>query len=168
MMESRMKAYRELARQLRAAFSPGELELFYRDGRMVVAMQDDVLFPSGVADLTKAGQAVLAKLAGVLRKVPKERRFLIAGHTDDVPIGGKLVGKFRSNWELSSSRALAATRFLTEHGVQPQRLAAAGFGPYRPVGDNLEPEGRKRNRRTEVVVLPTMAEIPPLPPETEG
>ena len=75
------------------------------------------------------------------------------GHTDDVPIH---TARFPSNWELSTSRALAVVHLLTDMGVTPENLSAAGFGEFRPRADNESDEGRKLNRRIEIVMLPNL------------
>ena len=105
------------------------------------------MFDSGEADLRPAGSAVLRKVAGILEAHPNLKIHVI-GHTDNVPIRASARGRFPSNWELSTARATAAVRFLTEvAGVDPQRLGAVGYGEFRPVADNSTPEGRALNRR---------------------
>ena len=84
-----------------------------------------------------------------------ELKIHVIGHTDNVPIRGNARLRFPTNWELSTARALAAVRFLTERaGVDPRRLGAVGYGEYRPVADNSTPEGRARNRRIAITILP--------------
>jgi len=93
---------------------------------------------------------VLRKIAAVLAAHP-ELKIQVIGHTDNVPIRTR----FPSNWELSTARALAAVHFLTEKaGVDPRRVGAAGYGEYRPIADNATAEGRARNRRIAITVLP--------------
>ncbi|MGD9080133.1 MAG: OmpA family protein, partial [Desulfobacterales bacterium] len=74
-------------------------------------------------------------------------------HTDDRPLGPALKEKFPSNWELSVARAAAVVRFLQKDGgVQPERLAAHGYSFYRPVATNKNKEGRRQNRRIEIIL----------------
>jgi chemotaxis protein MotB len=112
-----------------------------------------VLFDSGEADLKPAGAAVLRKVATILAAHPNLKIHVI-GHTDNVPIRANARSRFASNWELSTARATAAVRFLTElAGVDPRRLGAVGYGEFRPVADNATPEGRARNRRIAITIL---------------
>jgi chemotaxis protein MotB len=74
-------------------------------------------------------------------------------HTDNVPVPPALQGRYRTNWELSSARALAVLHALgAEPGVQPQRLAAVGLGEHHPVGSNANAAGRAQNRRVVIVI----------------
>lgn len=107
------------------------------------------------------GEATLTKLAGVLKKV-KARRFLVAGHTDNVAISEK-AKEFKSNWELSTLRATTAVEFLVGAGVSATQLAAGGYGEFLPETSNDTDAGRAKNRRLEIIVLPNASEIPPMP-----
>jgi chemotaxis protein MotB len=85
------------------------------------------------------------------------RQIHVIGHTDDVPIRRRFV----SNWELSTARATAAVRFLQEKAaVDPTRLGALGYGEFHPVAPNTSAEGRAKNRRIEIVVLPEELALP--------
>ncbi|HSH70991.1 MAG TPA: OmpA family protein, partial [Deferrisomatales bacterium] len=91
-----------------------------------------------------------------------DRGTLVEGHTDDVPIRGVLAQRFPTNWELSAARALSVVRFLQEvGGVDPARLAAAGYGEYRPAVPNDSAENRARNRRIELKLVPLPQAEPP-------
>jgi chemotaxis protein MotB len=139
------------------------------------------MFDSGEAILKPDGEAVMRKVAAILAGHPTLKIHVI-GHTDNVPIRNR----FASNWELSTARALAAVHFLTEKaGVDPRRVGAVGYGEYRPLADNATAEGRARNRRIAITILPdelaaadtvpavkTPAVVqpppaPPLPPEPD-
>jgi chemotaxis protein MotB len=123
-------------------------------GKLTVNILDRVLFDSGEDELKPDGQAVLLKIAAFLAQHP-ELKIHVIGHTDNVPIRGNARNRFPTNWELSTARAVAAVRFLTERaGVDPRRLGAVGYGEYRPVADNATPEGRARNRRIAITILP--------------
>ena len=82
-----------------------------------------------------------------------DRRFQIEGHSDNVPIKS---ARFPSNWELSTARALSVVHLLTEMGVTPENVSAAGFGEFRPRADNETEEGKQLNRRIEIVMLPNL------------
>lgn len=115
--------------------------------------QSEVLFASGSADLGLDGQRQLAQLAHTLldiaKDIPPEVNWILRvdGHTDTVPIS---TSQFKSNWELSAARAISVVKYLTQQGVPPERLAAAGFGEYQPIDPGRGEEARARNRRIEL------------------
>ena len=113
------------------------------------------LFASGEADLKQQAHPVLERLAGLCLKFPGE--VLVEGHTDDVPIRS---GRFPTNWELSAARAVAVARYFQRNGLPAARLAATGYGEYRPVAGNDDAEGRARNRRVEILLRWRGAETP--------
>ncbi|GGA95904.1 hypothetical protein GCM10011491_25290 [Brucella endophytica] len=116
--------------------------------------QSEVLFPSGSADISPAGQEEMKKLATALiqlnKEIPDDINWVLRvdGHTDNVPLAG--TGRFRDNWELSSARAVSVVKFLIANGVPANRLVAAGFGEYQPLDPADTPEARSRNRRIEL------------------
>jgi chemotaxis protein MotB len=144
---------------------------------------DKILFPSGSAKLTDKGKEVLDKVGFALKDI-NDRRIMIEGHTDDVPLSPSLQKRYGSNWGLSAMRATAVVRYLQEHGgIDPRLLAATGYSMYRPYRENDTIEGRQANRRIEIILTPlspqemqdlyaspTQAEtppsIPPAPPES--
>ena len=108
----------------------------------------------GEAELKPEGEKVIQKIATVLAQYP-DRQIHVIGHTDNVPIRVGPRTKFASNWELSTARAIAAVRFLCEKaGGDPRRLGAVGYGEFHPIADNSTTEGRAKNRRIALVVLP--------------
>ncbi len=115
--------------------------------------QSEVLFASGAADIGLDGQRQLADLARTLinisRDIPQEINWILRvdGHTDTVPIS---TARFKSNWELSTARAVSVVNFLIEQGVPPAHLAAAGFGEYQPLDPGTNASARARNRRIEL------------------
>jgi chemotaxis protein MotB len=113
-----------------------------------IEIRTDILFPSGVSQVSPAAVPVLQKLAGILRPFPNPIR--IEGHTDNRPIA---TVSFPSNWELSAARAASVVRLFMQSGVEPTRMTAAGLGEYRPVASNDAEDGRNRNRRVVVVVM---------------
>ncbi len=111
-------------------------------------------FAPGSAVLTKEGGENLTRLAGIIEAY-HDRRIVVEGHTDNVPIGAGLVHLYPSNWELSVARAAAAVRHMQrETKIDPLNMSAAGYGEYRPVAPNDTNEGRQQNRRVEVVLYP--------------
>lgn len=131
-----------------------------------VALQTDILFTSGSAELSDAARPILSKVAAVLSRHPNMLR--IEGHTDDRPIHTTI---YPSNWELSAARAASVVHLFMDSGVEPAHMSVAGFGEFRPVADNATTTGRNQNRRVVIVVAPTGKGHPvlreaPLPPAT--
>jgi chemotaxis protein MotB len=122
-----------------------------------VDMVDEVLFDSGQSEVKPAGQAVLEKVGQILRKT-QDRRIEIQGHTDNVPITGALAKRYPTNWELSSARAVNVARLLQQAGVDPKNLSAAAYSEYRPRAGNDTDEGKKKNRRIEILLGPKYVE----------
>ena len=119
---------------------------------LVITFVEEVLFDSGKASLREDSLAKLDKVSGVIQTVVPDLGIGIEGHTDDQPIKHSA---WKSNWELSSARALSVLHCLADKGgVKPQRLSAIGYGEYRPVASNDEKLGRQKNRRVEIVILP--------------
>jgi chemotaxis protein MotB len=116
---------------------------------LVVHIMDTALFEVGKAYLTPDAQSMLEHLAPELRRLPNPLR--IEGHTDNVPIQTPL---FPSNWELSVARSTSVVRYLVEkHGISPLRVAAIGYGEYRPIAPNDSPANKAKNRRIDIVIL---------------
>ncbi|MFT0892658.1 peptidoglycan -binding protein [Pseudochelatococcus sp. G4_1912] len=116
--------------------------------------QSEVFFDTGAAELLPEGQRELDKVAEALRELTEEIPpdipwvLRVDGHTDRRPLSG--AGAFRSNWELSSARAIAVVRFLQSRGIAPQRLLAAGFAEYQPLDLAETDDAYRRNRRIEL------------------
>jgi len=145
--------HESLEDEMRNALESKDVAISRLQGKLTVSILDRVMFDSGEAELKPAGAAVLRKVAAVLAQHP-DLKIHVIGHTDNVPIKAAARGRFPSNWELSTARATAAVRFLTENGgVDPRRLGAVGYGEFRPVADNATPEGRARNRRIAITIL---------------
>lgn len=161
--DRRAKTYRAIAKELRSVFAPDEVPVKLRNGLMIVQLPNDILFDLGATRLKETGKEVLRKAATVLKNAPAsgDRRFLIAGHTDTIPVAEG--APYESNWELSTLRSLAVLEFLIEQGVKPELLAAAGYGETLPEASNETEAGRTQNRRTEIVVYPTIDEVPAIP-----
>ncbi len=158
--EKRLAAFRALTAKFQKMIDTGKIKVGIRNGLMILKLPAGVLFASGKAELSDEGQKALTEVAEILKGVG-DRKFMIAGHTDTVPLPRH--GKYKTNWELSSARALTVTQFLIEAGVKPSVLSAAGYGEFDPVGDNTTEEGRQENRRIEIVLLPNIEELPKMP-----
>lgn len=172
--ESIARSQLSLEAEMRRALESRDITISELQGKLTVDILDRVLFDSGEAILKEEGRQILQRVADVLAQYPN-RQIHVIGHTDNVPIRAGARGRYPSNWELSTARATAAVRFLSEQaGVAPQRLGAVGYGEFRPVADNATSEGRAKNRRIALVVLseelvgadtvPTVRDLPALGP----
>ena len=139
-----------LLEQLRPLVDKGILEVEDADGRTVIGMKSEVLFPSGSADLSPDGRETLRTVARVLDS-QTNTNWQIEGHTDNDPIQGT-----GTNWELGANRALAVLHLMVDAGMAPGRLSAATFGEYAPVATNDTAVGKAQNRRIEIVLLPEL------------
>lgn len=137
-------------------FSPEELTVEMRDGKVYVSLSDKLLFKSGEASVETQGKEALKKLAEVLKK-NTDVSIAIEGHTDNIPIK---TMRYKDNWDLSAARATNVVRLLTDdYGMDPKRLTAAGRGEFSPIASNDSAEGRAKNRRTDIVLSPKLEEL---------
>ena len=152
--EAVTREQKKMEAQMRSALEDKEVTISELQGRLTVNIVDRVLFDSGQAELKEEGQQVLAQIANVLAEHPN-RQIYVIGHTDNVPIRASAFNRYSDNWELSTGRATAAVRFLAEKAnIEATRLAAVGYGEYHPIADNTSAEGRARNRRIAIVIMP--------------
>jgi chemotaxis protein MotB len=157
--EARASLFRSLALKLRHMVDAGDLEIALRSGRMVLMLPTDVLFDSGKAKVGSRGKEALSQVAAALATV-KDRRFQVSGHTDNDPIR---YSGFESNWELSTARALQVVKVLTESGMAPASLSAAGYGEFDSVAANDTVEHKAKNRRIEIALQPNIDELVAVP-----
>jgi chemotaxis protein MotB len=137
-------------------FKSDELSVKVKNGKVYVSMSDKLLFKSGSAAVEPKGLEAIQKLAEVLNK-NTDIDIFIEGHTDNVPIK---TAHYADNWDLSVARATNIVRLLIEkYTVNPKRLTASGKGENFPVASNDTPEGRAKNRRTEIVLSPKLDEL---------
>jgi chemotaxis protein MotB len=116
---------------------------------LVLSLRELGFFDSGSAALRASSMETIDRIGSVLASVGSNLR--IEGHTDDVPIH---TPQFQSNWELSTARATEIIRLLlTREGIAPPRLSAAGYAEYHPIADNATEDGRRLNRRVDIVIL---------------
>lgn len=156
--EARVAVFRNLVKKFQAMITSNELKVLPRNGRLIIALPNDILFDSGSTTLKPAGQKALEKVAQVLASID-DRNFLIAGHTDNIPIK---TGRFQSNWELSTERAVNVVQFLIKKGMKANVLSAAGYSEFDPVAGNDTDKNRAQNRRIEIVLQPNISELPSL------
>ncbi|MBA3461072.1 MAG: OmpA family protein [Deltaproteobacteria bacterium] len=156
--DARLATFKSLLSKLQSMIDSKQLKVVIRDGRMIIALPNDILFDSGKTSVKKEGKDALEKVAQVLATVA-DRDFLVAGHTDNVPIK---TGQFPSNWELSAARAVEVVRFLVSKGMDGKVLAAAGFAEFDPVVANDNDGNRAQNRRIEIVLQPNIGDLPNL------
>ena len=148
------KTQEELSQSLKDEIAKGNIKIQQVRDRLTINMVDRVLFDSGRADIKPAGLKVLKQVSDVLNKIT-DKQIRIEGHTDNVPISAKLQDKFKTNWELSTTRATTVVRFLIDQGgVQPQSLSAVGYADTHPIESNDSEQGRSSNRRIEIVLYP--------------
>lgn len=144
---------------LRSEVAADQVEIRQLQDGIQVRMSSDLLYGSGSIELTPAGRAALDKVAPQLaQSAAQSYQVDIVGNTDNVPIGPELISRYPSNWELAGARAAVVVRYLQEHGVDPRKLEAVSNGQYHPIASNDSPDGRARNRRTDVLLRP---ETPP-------
>ncbi|MBI5576379.1 MAG: OmpA family protein [Deltaproteobacteria bacterium] len=147
------KTYEDLLVKMKGEIAKGEVTISELKGKLTVNMVDAILFDSGKAEVKEEGQAVLMKVISILKDV-KDKSIRTEGHTDNVPIIGMLAKKYPTNWELSAARAINVTRYLQEQGLDPGILSAVAYGENKPVAPNDTPEGKRKNRRIEIILVP--------------
>jgi chemotaxis protein MotB len=148
------KTRREIETNLKEQIAQKDVKIEEIEGRLKVTFVDKILFDSGSVKIKDKGQQVLLRLADSFKK-NEAQNIIVEGHTDDMKIGPALQQRFPTNWELSTARATAVVRFLQEKGgIAPERLTASGFSFYKPVAANDSEEGRKQNRRIEIIMVP--------------
>lgn len=132
-----------------------DLDIFVKNGKVYVSLQEKLLFKSGSAVVGKEGVEALGKIAQVLNSDAKIQ-ILVEGHTDSIPIRKT----FEDNWALSTARAVSIVRILTKnYEVDPARVIASGHSYFDPRDSNATPEGRALNRRTEIILSPNLDEL---------
>lgn len=155
--DKRAELFRSVTEKFRKMIDSGKLSVIIRHGRMVVKLPAGVLFPSGSAELSKEGKEALADVAKILKQVP-DRRFEVAGHTDNIPL--QTTSSFKTNLELSAERGVSVATYLVSQGINANKLSAAGYAEHEPVASNATETGRQENRRIEIVLLPNLSELP--------
>ena len=159
-MKEMKSTYEDLLEGMKSEIEKGQITITQLKGKLKVNLLDEILFDSGRTMIKPEGIEILDRVGEILLNV-KDRAINVEGHTDNVPIGPELARRYPTNWELSAARATNVARYLQEKtGIDPTLLSATGYGEYHPVDSNETEEGRARNRRIEIVLVPT--EITPV------
>jgi chemotaxis protein MotB len=146
------EAMAKIQEKLQLGIDDYRLELQLSDEGIEMTVLTDKLFSSGSSDINAAGKGILFDIGNVLTSVVPENKVEILGHTDNKPIR---YSAWNSNWELSTARSLSVLEyFVTERNMKPNRFAVVGCGEYFPVADNATEQGRKKNRRVDIVIKP--------------
>lgn len=143
----------DIIRNALLGFKSDELSVEVKNGKVYVSMSDKLLFKSASATIEDKGLEAIKVLADVLTK-NNEIDILIEGHTDNLPIRNAV---YRDNWDLSVARATSIVRILVDsYKIDAKRLTASGKGEFSPKASNATPEGRAKNRRTEIILSPKL------------
>jgi chemotaxis protein MotB len=154
--DSITKRLNSILRNALLGFNSDELSVEIKNGKVYVSMSDKLLFKSGSSAVEDKGKEALKLLSGVLDK-NTDIDILVEGHTDNVPIK---TAVYKDNWDLSVARATSIVRILAnDYKIAPTRMTASGKGEFFPKSENDTPEGRAKNRRTEIILSPKLDEI---------
>ena len=146
-------SYESLLEKMKSEISQGQVAISELKGKLTVTMVDSILFDSGKAEVKRGGIEILGKVVSILKDV-NDKSIRIEGHTDDVQISRALAQRYPTNWELSAARAVNVARFLQDQGIDPANLSAAAYGEWKPVATNDTAEGKAKNRRIEIILVP--------------
>ena len=125
-----------------------QTQIIKNDAKITIRLSEGVLFDEGSAIIKADSAQTLDILADELKK--NNKQIQIEGHSDNLPVVG---GKYSSNWELSSARAINILNYLISKGVDKTRLSAIGYADNKPVAQNNTEEGRSKNRRVDIVII---------------
>jgi len=145
--------YEDLLVKMKSEISKGQVTISELKGKLTVNMVDSILFDSGKAEVKEGGLEILGKVISILKDV-NDKSIRIEGHTDNVKIIGKLAQRYPTNWELSAARAINVARYLQDQGMDPGQLSAVAYGEWKPVATNDTEEGKAKNRRIEINLVP--------------
>jgi len=143
-----------LDRMVATAHDLAGLQVIQRRNELVLRLPEGVLFDTGEAGVKTSSGATIKLIVPELTKRDVEVR--VEGHTDNQPITSH---RFKSNWELSTARAIAVMLSLVAEGMSPDRVSVAGYGEFRPVASNTTDDGRRQNRRVDLVVTAVVPEV---------
>jgi flagellar motor protein MotB len=148
---------RDARKRLSSEIGGEDISVGFDERGLVVRMLDRVLFDSGKAQLRQEAYPVLDKVAKILKEELAGQPIGVEGHTDNEPIR---KSGWKDNWELSMARSRSVLTYLVKNrGVNPAKISAGGYGEYRPIASNDTADGRRMNRRVEIVVLPKSAKV---------
>lgn len=155
-----IRARYELLRKKLDELTKVGLAVHIRKNRMVISLPGDVLFDSGQDTLKKDGKEILDQVAGIIKADASliSRSYQVAGHTDNKPFRG--AGSFKDNWGLSLMRARGVLLHLVDvDGMPREKWSAAGFADTDPIAPNDDDAGRQKNRRCDLIVVPSVEEM---------
>lgn len=146
------KAKLRLQEKLKDEIRKKQAIIQMKERGLVVTVVAEVLFDPGKAKIKPEFKKSLDKIIEVLKENVPDKQIVVEGHTDSDPIR---YSGWKSNWELSTARATSIIHYFINKGkLDPKRLSAVGYGPYRPVASNKTEEGKAKNRRVEIIILP--------------
>ncbi|MCG8430226.1 MAG: OmpA family protein [Candidatus Omnitrophica bacterium] len=149
---SQISELEQAMQDLAAQLGEYQAKLEITERGLVITFLSEIFFDSGQAEIREQGKEALEKVAAVLQRDVPGAFIAIEGHTDNVPIRHS---GWATNWELASARALAVLHYLIATGeLDADRLSANSYGEFRPVAGNDTPEGRQKNRRVEIIIVP--------------
>ena len=152
-VEKASNTYKELLQEMKGEISQGQVTITELKGKLTMDVVDKILFASGESKVKKEGLEVLSRVVEILKNV-KDKNIRIEGHTDNVQITSRLAKVYPTNWELSAARAINVTKYLQQQGIDPKILSSTAFGEFQPLADNNTPEGKAKNRRIAIILLP--------------
>ncbi|PRY16404.1 chemotaxis protein MotB [Pontibacter ummariensis] len=138
-------------------FNQGDLSVNIKDGKVYVSLSDKLLFPTGSTKVNPSGKKAIDQLVEVLKK-NQQVGVVVEGHTDDVSVASGMK-YLTDNWDLSVLRATEITRMMTEKGLSPDRVTAAGRSFYMPVDTGRSADAKAKNRRTEIILAPDFSDV---------
>ncbi|MGB0695625.1 MAG: OmpA family protein [Rhodospirillaceae bacterium] len=141
--------YTRISKELQEEISGSGIQLERQGDEVIIRFPSDISFPSGSGTPTEQFGQIIDRIIPALKTMDGD--IYISGHTDNIPVSGS--GLFRSNWDLSASRATSVVHRILEHGFQTDRITIQGYGESRPIASNDSAEGRAKNRRVELSVV---------------
>jgi chemotaxis protein MotB len=152
-VERQSNTFQELVQEMKGEIAQGQIAITELKGKLTMDVVDKILFASGESAVKKEGVAVLKRVVEILKNA-KDKNIRIEGHTDNIQITSKLAKVYPTNWELSAARAINVTKYLQQQGIDSRILSATAFGEFQPLADNSTAEGRAKNRRIAIILLP--------------
>lgn len=147
--EELIEMQEEIQKVLEESKLAGQVKLEVNERGLLIRFLENVLFDSGKADLKPQAMEIIDRVSEIVKETTK--KVIVEGHTDNIPIS---TFKFPSNWELSTTRAVNVVKYMIDNnGIASVRLSAAGYADQHPISENSTIEGRKNNRRVDMVIL---------------
>lgn len=151
-MKRTNQLYDQLVGELKDELASNQVKVKEMKDGINVNLSEEILFPSGSAELNQSGQEVITRVSSKL--AGKEYQIIVVGFTDNIPIRGNLAKRYPTNWELAGARAASVVRLLEKTGIESKKLVATSYGENFPVASNETDEGRAQNRRIEIRLRP--------------